>query len=143
MWPSRPFSAASGGVQLSAFENYIRVPMRHAAGSESRRLQMAGRLRPTITAATLRLGKAQYQTGSRSGGETLLRRCRIRYANVVSEALSWNRQRRREKVCWASIEMGSICFATFQGDGILHVEQPGQFTGVGEVGAGARIISAC
>ena len=54
------FLAASGGVQLSAFENYIRGTDATTPQERIKRLQMAVQTAPNYTAALLALGKAQY-----------------------------------------------------------------------------------
>jgi tetratricopeptide (TPR) repeat protein len=54
------FLAASGGVQLSAFENYIRGTDATTPQERIKRLQMAVQIAPNYTAALLALGKAQY-----------------------------------------------------------------------------------
>lgn len=54
------FLAASGGVQLSAFENYIRGTDATTPQERMKRLQMAVQTAPNYTAALLALGKAQY-----------------------------------------------------------------------------------
>jgi tetratricopeptide (TPR) repeat protein/TolB-like protein len=54
------FLGASGGVQLSAFENYIRGTDTTSAQERIKRLQLAVQTAPNYTAALLALGKAQY-----------------------------------------------------------------------------------
>src|SRR5580692_2419467 len=54
------FLAASGGVKLSAFENYIRGTDASTAAERIKRLQMAVQDTPDYSAALLALGKAQY-----------------------------------------------------------------------------------
>jgi tetratricopeptide (TPR) repeat protein len=54
------FLSASGGVQLSAFENYIRGTDATTPQESIKRLQMAVQAAPNYTAALLALGKAQY-----------------------------------------------------------------------------------
>ncbi len=54
------FLAASAGVRLSAFENYIRGTAATAAEERIKRLQMAVQDTPDYPAALLALGKAQY-----------------------------------------------------------------------------------
>jgi tetratricopeptide (TPR) repeat protein len=54
------FIAASGGVQLSAFENYIRGTDATTSQERIKRLQLAVQANPNYTAALLALGKAQF-----------------------------------------------------------------------------------
>jgi tetratricopeptide (TPR) repeat protein len=54
------FLASSGGIQLSAFENYIRGTDATTPQERIKRLQMAVQTTPNYTAALLALGKAQY-----------------------------------------------------------------------------------
>jgi len=54
------FLAASGGVKLSAFENYIRGTDATSSQERIKRLQMAVQDTPDYPAALLALGKAQY-----------------------------------------------------------------------------------
>ncbi|WP_254063783.1 tetratricopeptide repeat protein [Granulicella sp. S190] len=54
------FLAASGGVQLSAFENYIRGTDAPTSQERIKRLQAAVLVNPNYPAALLALGKAQY-----------------------------------------------------------------------------------
>jgi tetratricopeptide (TPR) repeat protein len=54
------FLAASGGVRLSAFENYIRGTDATTAPERIKRLQMAVQDTPDYPAALLALGKAQF-----------------------------------------------------------------------------------
>jgi tetratricopeptide (TPR) repeat protein len=54
------FLAASGGVQLSAFENYIRGTDAPTSQERIKRLQAAIASNPNYPAALLALGKAQY-----------------------------------------------------------------------------------
>jgi tetratricopeptide (TPR) repeat protein len=54
------FLSASGGVQLSAFENYIRGTDATTQQERIKRLQMAVQATPNYSAALLALGKAQY-----------------------------------------------------------------------------------
>jgi tetratricopeptide (TPR) repeat protein len=54
------FIAASGGVRLSAFENYIRGTDATTSQERIKRLQMAVQDTPDYPAALLALGKAQY-----------------------------------------------------------------------------------
>jgi tetratricopeptide (TPR) repeat protein len=54
------FLAASGGVKLSAFENYIRGTDATTAQERIKRLQMAVQDTPDYPAALLALGKAEY-----------------------------------------------------------------------------------
>lgn len=54
------FLAASGGVKLSAFENYIRGTDATSSQERIKRLQMAVQDAPDYPAALLALGKAQY-----------------------------------------------------------------------------------
>ena len=54
------FLAASGGVKLSAFENYIRGTDATTAQERIKRLQMAIQDTPNYPAALLALGKAQF-----------------------------------------------------------------------------------
>jgi tetratricopeptide (TPR) repeat protein len=54
------FIAASGGIQLSAFENYIRGTDATTPQERIKRLQMAVQSAPNYAAALLALGKAQY-----------------------------------------------------------------------------------
>jgi tetratricopeptide (TPR) repeat protein len=54
------FLASSGGIQLSAFENYIRGTDATTPQERIKRLQMAVQSTPNYTAALLALGKAQY-----------------------------------------------------------------------------------
>ena len=54
------FLAASGGVQLSAFENYIRGTDATTSQEQIKRLQMAIHDTPDYPAALLALGKAQF-----------------------------------------------------------------------------------
>ena len=54
------FLAASGGVQLSAFENYIRGTDATSPQEQIKRLQLAVQSNPNYPAALLALGKAQY-----------------------------------------------------------------------------------
>jgi tetratricopeptide (TPR) repeat protein/TolB-like protein len=54
------FVASSEGIQLSAFENYIRGTDATAPQERIKRLQMAVLSSPNYTAALLALGKAQY-----------------------------------------------------------------------------------
>jgi tetratricopeptide (TPR) repeat protein len=54
------FLAASGGVQLSAFENYIRGTDAPTSQERIKRLQAAIATNPNYPAALLALGKAQY-----------------------------------------------------------------------------------
>ncbi|WP_433983684.1 tetratricopeptide repeat protein [Tunturiibacter empetritectus] len=54
------FLAASGGVQLSAFENYIRGTDAPTSQERVKRLQAAIAANPNYPAALLALGKAQY-----------------------------------------------------------------------------------
>jgi tetratricopeptide (TPR) repeat protein len=54
------FIASSGGIQLSAFENYIRGTDATSPQERIKRLQMAVQITPNYTAALLALGKAQY-----------------------------------------------------------------------------------
>jgi tetratricopeptide (TPR) repeat protein len=54
------FLAASGGVQLSAFENYIRGTDAPTTQERIKRLQAAIATNPNYPAALLALGKAQY-----------------------------------------------------------------------------------
>jgi Flp pilus assembly protein TadD/TolB-like protein len=54
------FLAASGGVQLSAFENYIRGTDATNSQERIKRLQAAVQANPNYSAAILALGKAQY-----------------------------------------------------------------------------------
>jgi len=54
------FLAASGGVQLSAFENYIRGTDAPTSQERIKRLQAATATNPNYPAALLALGKAQY-----------------------------------------------------------------------------------
>jgi tetratricopeptide (TPR) repeat protein len=54
------FLAASGGVRLSAFENYIRGTDATTSQERIKRLQMAIQDTPDYPAALLALGKAQY-----------------------------------------------------------------------------------
>jgi len=54
------FLAASGGVQLSAFENYIRGTDAATSQEKIKRLQAAILATPNYPAALLALGKAQY-----------------------------------------------------------------------------------
>jgi tetratricopeptide (TPR) repeat protein len=54
------FLAASGGVKLSAFENYIRGTDATTSQERIRRLQMAIQETPNYPAALLALGKAQF-----------------------------------------------------------------------------------
>jgi tetratricopeptide (TPR) repeat protein len=55
------FLAASGGVKLSAFENYIRGTDATTPQERIKRLQMAVQDTPDYPAALLALGKAQFQ----------------------------------------------------------------------------------
>jgi tetratricopeptide (TPR) repeat protein len=54
------FLAASGGVQLSAFENYIRGTDATSSQERIKRLQLAVQANPNYSAALLALGKALY-----------------------------------------------------------------------------------
>ncbi len=54
------FLGASGGVRLSAFENYIRGSDATTSQERIKRLQMAMQDTPNYTAALLALGKAQF-----------------------------------------------------------------------------------
>jgi tetratricopeptide (TPR) repeat protein/TolB-like protein len=54
------FISASGGVQLSAFENYIRGTDATTPQERIKRLQLAVQAAPNYPAALLALGKAQY-----------------------------------------------------------------------------------
>jgi len=54
------FLAASGGIQLSAFENYIRGTDATTSQERIKRLQLAVQANPNYTAALLALGKAQF-----------------------------------------------------------------------------------
>jgi tetratricopeptide (TPR) repeat protein len=54
------FLAASGVIQLSAFENYIRGTDATGPQERIKRLQMAVQIAPNYPAAVLALGKAQY-----------------------------------------------------------------------------------
>jgi tetratricopeptide (TPR) repeat protein len=54
------FLAASGGVQLSAFENYIRGTDATTSQERIKRLQLAVQANPNYSAALLALGKALY-----------------------------------------------------------------------------------
>jgi tetratricopeptide (TPR) repeat protein len=54
------FLAASGGIQLSAFENYIRGTDATTSQERIKRLQLAVLANPNYTAALLALGKAQF-----------------------------------------------------------------------------------
>jgi tetratricopeptide (TPR) repeat protein len=54
------FLSASGGIQLSAFENYIRGTDATTQQERIKRLQMAVQATPNYPAALLALGKAQY-----------------------------------------------------------------------------------
>jgi tetratricopeptide (TPR) repeat protein len=54
------FLGASGGVRLSAFENYIRGSDATTSQERIKRLQMAVQDTPNYTAALLALGKAQF-----------------------------------------------------------------------------------
>jgi tetratricopeptide (TPR) repeat protein len=54
------FLSASGGVQLSSFENYIRGTDATTPQERIKRLQMAVQATPNYPAALLALGKAQY-----------------------------------------------------------------------------------
>ncbi len=54
------FLAASAGIQLSAFENYIRGTDATSPQERIKRLQMAVQTSPNYPAALLALGKAQY-----------------------------------------------------------------------------------
>jgi tetratricopeptide (TPR) repeat protein len=54
------FLAASGGVKLSSFENYIRGTAATTAPERIKRLQMAVQETPDYPAALLALGKAQF-----------------------------------------------------------------------------------
>jgi tetratricopeptide (TPR) repeat protein len=54
------FLTASGGVKLSAFENYIRGTTSSTSAEQIKRLQAAIVEEPKYTAALLALGKAQY-----------------------------------------------------------------------------------
>jgi tetratricopeptide (TPR) repeat protein len=54
------FLSASGGVQLSAFENYIRGTDATTSQERIKRLQLAVLANPNYTAALLALGKAQF-----------------------------------------------------------------------------------
>ena len=54
------FLAASGGIQLSAFENYIRGTDATTWQERIKRLQLAVQANPNYTAALLALGKAQF-----------------------------------------------------------------------------------
>jgi tetratricopeptide (TPR) repeat protein len=54
------FLGASGGVRLSAFENYIRGSDATTSQERIKRLQMAVQDAPNYTAALLALGKAQF-----------------------------------------------------------------------------------
>jgi tetratricopeptide (TPR) repeat protein len=55
------FLASSGGVPLSAFENYIRGTAATTQQERIKRLQMAVQTTPNYSAALLSLGKAQYE----------------------------------------------------------------------------------
>lgn len=57
------FLSASGGVPLSAFENYIRGTSATAPQEQIKRLQMAIAITPNYPAALLALGKAQFAQG--------------------------------------------------------------------------------
>jgi tetratricopeptide (TPR) repeat protein len=54
------FVVSSGGIQLSAFENYIRGTDATTPQERIKRLQMAVQIMPNYDAALLALGKAQY-----------------------------------------------------------------------------------
>ncbi len=60
MWPNRPFSLPPAGVQLSAFENYIRGTDATSSEERIKRLQLAVQANPDYAAALLALGKAQF-----------------------------------------------------------------------------------
>jgi tetratricopeptide (TPR) repeat protein len=68
------FLAASGGVKLSAFENYIRGTDATSSQERIKRLQMAVQDTPDYPAALLALGKAQYAQRDFDGAATTLAR---------------------------------------------------------------------
>ena len=68
------FLAASGGVRLSAFENYIRGTGATTSEERIKRLQMAVQDTPDYPAALLALGKAQYAAREYDQAATTLAR---------------------------------------------------------------------
>ena len=68
------FLAASGGVRLSAFENYIRGTAATTSEERIKRLQMAVQDTPDYPAALLALGKAQYAAREYDQAATTLAR---------------------------------------------------------------------
>jgi TolB-like protein len=68
------FLAASGGVKLSAFENYIRGTDATTSQERIKRLQMAVQDTPDYPAALLALGKAQYAQRDYDGAALTLAR---------------------------------------------------------------------
>ena len=54
------FLAASAGLQINAFENYIRGRMDRSPDDAAKHLEAAVQLQPTYAAALLALGKVQY-----------------------------------------------------------------------------------
>ncbi len=70
------FLAASAGVRLTAFENYVRGTSATAAEERIKRLQMAVQDTPDYPAALLALGKAQYTQREYDQAVTTLTRIR-------------------------------------------------------------------
>lgn len=68
------FLAASDGVQLSAFENYIRGTDATSSQERIKRLQLAVQANPNYTAALLALGKAQFSEREYDQAATTLAR---------------------------------------------------------------------
>jgi tetratricopeptide (TPR) repeat protein len=68
------FLAASGGVRLSAFENYIRGTDATTSQERIKRLQMAVQETPDYPAALLALGKAQFAQRDYDGAAATLAR---------------------------------------------------------------------
>ena len=66
------FLSASGGVPLSAFENYIRGTSATSPQEQIKRLQMAIAITPNYPAALLALGKAQFAQGDFDRAATTL-----------------------------------------------------------------------
>jgi tetratricopeptide (TPR) repeat protein len=66
------FLAASGGVKLSAFENYIRGTDATTSQERIKRLQMAVQETPNYPAALLALGKAQFALRDYDGAAVTL-----------------------------------------------------------------------
>jgi len=109
------FLAASGGVALSAFENYIRGISAPTAEERLKRLQDAAAAAPGYTPVLLALGKEQYARASTTRPRPRWRRCprmtgsRSRPASTAVSRASTPQNMLRRKRHLHLLQRGSRC----------------------------------